>query len=479
MDFASRLSLAVLALVLLCSSSICYGYGHVSTVSARVYSMTCSGTTLSGSSPGSVLSQCVSRRAASADTYINCAVRQADTWTYTFVSEAITATGGTWSYSASKKTTYVNINGSTCTPPVAVTTNYGTASDGSIGPPVLGCDSTASSIGSGATLACECPLGYKAGSITGQCVPYQCGAAGAYTAVQTPDFEVSTVGTQCVGGCEVNPNTFKTSSDGKIWATWPFRTTGKACGGSSLSSSDSVASGTTSKGDAPVTCGASLCPGSVNGVAVCVACGKTSTATDTTSTTSTDSSGTTTSGTTTKQTSCDGTNCTTTTTTTNSSGTVTGTTSETKSQDSFCAQNPTVSICKSSAFGGGCSGSSGAFTCNGDAVQCALATEVYKRNCEWAAVDSTLQAKGTTAMNGELQPSDHPANSSSSQAVNFSSVIDQTDRIGGGCPVDYSFSVMGQPYVIPFSSHCDKFQMIGRALVAVCMLAAVMIVFRG
>jgi hypothetical protein len=82
-------------------------------------------------------------------------------------------------------------------------------------------------------------------------------------------------------------------------------------------------------------------------------------------------------------------------------------------------------------------------------------------------------------MNGELQPSDHPANSSSSQAVNFSSVIDQTDRIGGGCPVDYSFSVMGQPYVIPFSSHCDKFQMIGRALVAVCMLAAVMIVFRG
>ncbi|WP_416383968.1 virulence factor TspB C-terminal domain-related protein [Roseateles microcysteis] len=63
--------------------------------------------------------------------------------------------------------------------------------------------------------------------------------------------------------------------------------------------------------------------------------------------------------------------------------------------------------------------------------------------------------------------------------MSFASAIDQTNRLGGGCPSDVSISYAGRSWVIPWSQHCDKLQLIGNLMVSVCMLAAAFIVFRN
>jgi hypothetical protein len=148
-------------------------------------------------------------------------------------------------------------------------------------------------------------------------------------------------------------------------------------------------------------------------------------------------------------------------------------------EKSFCQQNPTLSICKETAFSGSCAGGGGNFSCNGDAVQCALTREVHRRNCEWAQVDNLLKTTGLDAMNGQAQPAGHPGASAQQQSLSFATVIDQAERIGSGCPADVSIAYAGRSWVIPWSQHCSKLQLIGNLMVSVCMLAAAFIVFRS
>lgn len=132
-------------------------------------------------------------------------------------------------------------------------------------------------------------------------------------------------------------------------------------------------------------------------------------------------------------------------------------------------------MCKKSGFGGSC----GAYTCDGDAIQCAIAERIHKSACQWETVDQALVTAGTDAISGGSQPAGHPFADPTISAVQFSSVIDQTNRLGGGCPADVAVSVGGRSFVIPWSAQCDKLQLVGQLMVAVSMLAAAMIVFRG
>lgn len=118
--------------------------------------------------------------------------------------------------------------------------------------------------------------------------------------------------------------------------------------------------------------------------------------------------------------------------------------------------------------------------CEGDAIQCAIATDQIKRNCQWFddAATALLKETGDAAMNGQLQPADHPYTTATSQSVSFGSQLDQLDRLGGGCPVDVSVTVMDKAVSLPFSSMCGPLGMLGNLLVGLTALWCVAIVFK-
>ena len=325
---------------------------------------------------------------------------------------------------------------------------------------------------------CACDAGYNVQS--GKCKQYTCPPSGSYSAVTQPDQKVANAGDgQCSGGCSYTPASWKVGNDGQIWATWPFKSTGKFCGGDPKPGTTNVDSGEqNTQNPAPVPCGTNQCPGTVNGQSICVPCkGQQEQGPSTSASAPAGAASGTQTGTSDTSTTCNGVNCTTTTTTKDANGTVTGTVEKSEKQESFCKENPTSALCKQSSFGGQC----GAVTCEGDAVQCAIAADQYRRNCQWFDDEAATQLAtvGNAAITGQSRPDGHPANSPDAQSVSFSSAIDQTDRLGGGCPVDVAVNVAGKSVAIPFSSMCGNLQLVGNLMVGFCMFVAALIVFRS
>jgi len=325
---------------------------------------------------------------------------------------------------------------------------------------------------------CSCPAGTKPNTF-GKCEAYSCHASGSYSSVTQPDVGMRTVGNICSEGCLVKPSVIKTGANGQLWGVWPFISQGQKCEGSEVPETG-VTTGEENKtpNPAPIPCSANLCPGVVNGNNVCVACSSTveSPSPAASAAPIVPGEAPVKGNSKTSTTTCTGNVCTTTTTTTSPGGVVIGTDTEQKPKDNLCADNPTLQICKTSAFGGSCGG---AFTCEGDAIQCALAERVHKSACDWEQVDQNLKAIGDSAMNGQSRPDGHPFANPEAGSLTFSSVIDQTNRLNGGCPVDVAITYAGRSWVIPWSQHCDKLQLLGNLMVGVCMLAAAMIVFRS
>jgi hypothetical protein len=80
------------------------------------------------------------------------------------------------------------------------------------------------------------------------------------------------------------------------------------------------------------------------------------------------------------------------------------------------------------------------------------------------------------AAKAQPQGAPTPANTTD---MSFSSVINQTDLLGGGCPADTTFQIAGSSMSIPFSQLCGPLQMLGSLMVGLSMLAAAFIVFRS
>lgn len=326
--------------------------------------------------------------------------------------------------------------------------------------------------------SCSCNSGYINNAGNTACQQYTCPPSGSYSAITQPDQKVTNAGEgTCSAGCSYQPSSWKVGQDGQIWATWPFKSTGSFCKGDPSPANPAVDTGEkNTKNPAPVPCGQNQCPGTVNGATICVPCKGTQEQgpSTTASAPGTGASGPSTSTTTTE---CNGVNCTTTTTTTDGNGGVTGQTQTSQKQESFCKENPQSALCKQSSFGGACA----ATTCEGDAVMCAIAADQYKRNCEWFddPAAAQLATVGNAAITGQDRPPGHPANDASSQSVSFSSVIDQSDRLGAGCPTDVAVSVAGKSVSIPFSSMCGNLQLVGNLMVGFCMFVAALIVFRS
>ena len=316
----------------------------------------------------------------------------------------------------------------------------------------------------------SCPTGHTLAGNT--CEPPSCPSKG--TVEGDSDNAVQSSGKSpgssvCIGGCEWTGGGAVPSGclNGKCYTFGPFTSTGGSCTGEGASGESTPAPETeakcASKGMGSIT---------INGTTTCVP-NSNSESTKETSETKTDSGGTTKTSkkSTTK---CEGSKCTTTTeeTTTGSGGassTKTTTTEEPK-QD-YCQKNPTALECKEepeSKWGGSCVGG---FSCDGDAVQCAMAREQYSRNCALIDDKSSPVVQLATTATGAAMPTGHPGLTPIEFNVNSSS-INQANPYGTACPDDIHFSVAGHQLNIPLSDICPYLRALGYTLVAVSLWVA-------
>ncbi|MGN8006332.1 hypothetical protein ACTJKQ_24405 [Acidovorax sp. 22279] len=189
-----------------------------------------------------------------------------------------------------------------------------------------------------------------------------------------------------------------------------------------------------------------------------------------------------------RSTNCEGDKCTTTTTTTttrrnNSTGattTTTTTSTSTTSKPGFCQENPSSKLCKDgkddgSAFGGSCGAG---FTCEGDAIQCAMAQEQHRRACKLFD-DQTPESQLYDAEKSKTgkRTADLPGN----ETIAFGqSMYDSSNALGPGtCISDLPVDVLGQTVSLPISQICPHLATLRLALLAFGALMWVLIVFRG
>lgn len=231
----------------------------------------------------------------------------------------------------------------------------------------------------------------------------------------------------------------------------------------------------------PEICPPNKCAGTVNGVTVCVDCGNGNKRTDIEGGETTNSDGSKT--TTQRETTYGGDGAgsvTTTTTTTNTdpAGNVTGTTTTKQNDqfDSFCKENPSLTICKNSSFGGNCA----AFTCDGDAIQCAVAREQHKRNCTLFDTQTTLSQLGDSVAAGtDPQAANYPTAPGQQQTISLTNAIDSTNPLATGCISDKSFTFPNFTLTIPLSMICPYLEFMGQIVLAFAFLMAARITFGG
>lgn len=239
-------------------------------------------------------------------------------------------------------------------------------------------------------------------------------------------------------------------------------------------------------------------PGTVNGVEVCIPFGDKGTiGKDPNSKTDeeTDKDGNKKTTNTNVVTKCENGVCTTTTTTTvNNNGTSTTTTTNTnESQDAYCKKNPSSRNCggtgsggsgsgngngngteKESEWGGGC----GAFTCSGDAIQCAISKEIHSNNCKVLKETDIGEIITSVPVGTKSVLADLPGN----KEVDVGGIVNASDTImgGGACFQDKTVQVMGQSITLPISTICPYLSILGNVLVVVsCLVAARIITGRG
>jgi hypothetical protein len=224
-------------------------------------------------------------------------------------------------------------------------------------------------------------------------------------------------------------------------------------------------------------------PGTINGQTVCLGAGdsnpaqKVETTTTTTANAQGQATGTSTTTTTTKDT---GTGSTTTTTTRNPDGTTTTRTDnvgpDTNKPDvqRFCEQNPDSSICKKSTWGGTC----GAFACDGDAVQCAIAREVYTRDCALYDTPTPLSTLGNQVSSGaDPQASQNPALEANRTTTSLTGSISQDTFLAPGGLADQQFVVSPRLTVtLPWSQLNFYLSIMGGIVVAFALVFAARIV---
>lgn len=163
------------------------------------------------------------------------------------------------------------------------------------------------------------------------------------------------------------------------------------------------------------------------------------------------------------------------------------TTSTTQSQSSYCQKNPTASVCKQAdeeAKKGSWSGSCGAFQCEGDAVNCAIARKIHQDRCD--DLDDMQQFENAASLGKKLLNGEHEADvtaflngeGDSNKSINVGGLVSENGayQFAAQCLSDIQFSIGGHAITVPISKVCPYFEMIGLFLLAAAYLAALRIV---
>ena len=146
---------------------------------------------------------------------------------------------------------------------------------------------------------------------------------------------------------------------------------------------------------------------------------------------------------------------------------------EDKDQKGFCKENPDLSICKENkdTFGGSCDGG---FSCEGDALQCAMAKEQHIRNCQLYAPDKDVNSLTNKALNGTDDKSADALKASAGQ-INVTTSFDQSGLgWSHSCPADphipLNFGGRSAEFTIPFSRICGPLGILSLAGVGITLL---------
>ena len=476
MDHLARLIFLVVALACLLSMGDAGAHGNVPKQQQKVYSLGCDGTVLTGASAQGVSDACSTYYAThySGNENVNgCIARKNYKRSYTVTSESVSEFTG----HLIQTITYSSLSGEgACTAiPAGSTIDYGDyyGSVSTSAPACVG-NSTADSTG-----ACYCNAGFKPSQVGDQCAPVgdcsdEVAAATAFSAATDLTVPVSTGAgpstSFCLGGCTIQGSVGYADGSGGRWVGGPFTSGGYCQGGK--------ASGDTFT-QAPQKCTPSKCPGTVNGASVCVPCtasqqGPSSAASAASGAASPNLDNVPGAVSKDSTTTCDGVSCTVTTNYRDSSGAVVQTKADTKDQGSFCKDNPGLQICKNSAINANCQ----SFSCDGDAVQCAIARQTYKTACDWET-RGPLNDVGDAALNGGTRPPGHPGLSPDAVPMDFGSAIDQTEYFAGGGLTDLVVPLGSSSITVPFSMLNGSLAMLGNIMVGLCMLGAAFIVFRS
>lgn len=127
-----------------------------------------------------------------------------------------------------------------------------------------------------------------------------------------------------------------------------------------------------------------------------------------------------------------------------------------------------------SSFGGQCD----AITCDGDAIQCAIARDQYRRSCQLMDKESAeSQLYHAEKVKTGRRTDDLPGN----ETIAFGqSMFSNANMLGpGSCIGDVHGEIMGQSITLPVSNVCSMLGTLRYALLAFGALLWVIIVFRG
>jgi len=125
------------------------------------------------------------------------------------------------------------------------------------------------------------------------------------------------------------------------------------------------------------------------------------------------------------------------------------------------------------SFGGTC----GAFTCDGDAILCAMALKQHQSDCELRDTDNEAYQTYEAEKNREGSVTD---DLEGNQTVDVAQHLNDGDEfIGSGtCPADRSYAFSYGTLVLPFSKLCPYLDMLGNALVAISSIIGAVIIMR-
>lgn len=147
-----------------------------------------------------------------------------------------------------------------------------------------------------------------------------------------------------------------------------------------------------------------------------------------------------------------------------------------ETEGEFCKKNPDSPQCKKGNFGGSC----GSWTCEGDAIQCAIAKEQHKTNCKLFD-EKTSHPLTQAALDGTDEQSAEKLKGKAEQISVGSNFNQAGFGWAKGCPADPDIPLgfVSQSFTIPFSRICGPLEALSLAGVGVTLLGCLVWVIGG